>query len=116
MAANSDALYGSRPWRIFGEGQHGPTGAMFNEDKLTYTADDIRFTTKGGSLYAFAMAWPASNSLQIRSLASATPHSVRMVDGGESLKWKRQADALVIELPKTQRGDHAFGVRIEGVA
>jgi alpha-L-fucosidase len=114
MAANGEAIYGSRPWKKFGEGQNGPTGAMFNEDKLNYTAEDIRFTTKGTSLYAFAMAWPASGKLRITSLASATPHSVRMVDGGDLLKWTRQPDALLIELPKTQRGEHAFGVRIEG--
>jgi hypothetical protein len=39
-----------------------------------------------------------------------------MVDGGDLLKWTSQPGALVIELPKTQRGDHAFGVRIDGVA
>jgi len=116
MAANGGAIYGSRPWKRFGEGPTGPTGAMFNEDKLTYTPDDIRFTTRDGSLYAFAMAWPAAGKLRITSLASATPHAVRMVDGGDLLKWTSQPDALVIELPKTQRGEHAFGVRIDGVA
>jgi hypothetical protein len=61
------------------------------------------------------MAWPASGKLEIRSLASQKPHTVRMVDGGDLLKWKSTPNALVIELPKTQRGDHAFGVRLEGL-
>jgi alpha-L-fucosidase len=115
MAANGDAIYASRPWKVFGEGTNGPTGAMFNEDKLNYTADDIRFTTKGRLLFAFAMAWPASGKLRIRSLASRTPHAVRMVDGKDAVKWESTADALVVELPKTRRGDHVFGVQIEGV-
>jgi alpha-L-fucosidase len=115
MTANGEAIYGSRPWKRFGEGQNGPAGAMFNEEKLSYTAEDIRFTKKGEALYAFAMAWPASGRLQIRSLAATTPHSIHMLDGGEPLKWRRSPDALVIELPKTRRGDHSFGVRILGV-
>jgi hypothetical protein len=35
---------------------------MFNEGRTTYTAADIRFTTKGDTLYAFLMGWPGQES------------------------------------------------------
>jgi alpha-L-fucosidase len=121
MAANGDVIYGSRPWRVYGEGTAGPSGAMFNEGKLNYTSDDVRFFTKAGTLYAFALAWPASGKLVIRSLGAngegrGKVQAVRMVDGGDSLKFSQQGDSLLVDLPAQQRGEHAFGLRIDGVA
>jgi alpha-L-fucosidase len=116
IAVNGEAIYGTRPWKVYGEGSQGPSGAMFNEGKLTYSSEDIRFTVKGGSLFAFALAWPASGKLLIRSLAGASVQSVNLLHGGDSLKFKRTPDGLEIQLPSQQRGDHAFALRILGVA
>ena len=51
MAVNSEGIYGSRPWKIYGEGPSTKvkieTG-NFNEDKQKdLTAEDVRFTAKG---------------------------------------------------------------------
>ena len=61
---NGDAIYGTRPWQIYGE---GPTkiieGPMAEERGATaFTSQDIRFTTKNGDLYATALAWPSDGS------------------------------------------------------
>ena len=58
IAINGEAIYGTRPWLIYGEGPVRAKGGHFKED-FAYTAKDIRFTTKGdGTLYAFALGWP----------------------------------------------------------
>src|SRR5207245_11535534 len=59
---NGEAIFGTRPWRKFGEGPtKPPPPGMFSEDKLKpFTAqdirftrkEDIRFTQKGETLYA----------------------------------------------------------------
>jgi alpha-L-fucosidase len=116
MAANAEAIYGTRPWKVCGEGQKGPAGAMFNEGELSYTAEDIRFTAKDSSLFAFALGWPTSGQLLIRSLAGTSVHSVNLLDGGDSLKFNQTAEGLAVQLPSQQRGDHAFALRIQGVA
>jgi alpha-L-fucosidase len=115
MQRNGHAVYGTRPWRVFGEGGSGPAVGNFNEDKLKYTSADIRFMTKGRDLYAFALAWPASGKLLIKSLASTPVTSVHLVDGGEKLAWEMLPEGLSVQLPAQQRGEHAFGVRIGGV-
>jgi alpha-L-fucosidase len=115
-AVNGEAIYGTRPWRVYGEGSQGPSGAMFNEGRLTYSSEDIRFTVKNGSLFACALAWPASGRLLIRSLAGASVQSVNLLHGGDSLKFKRRADGMEVQLPSQQRGDHAFALRLVGVA
>ncbi len=44
-------------WKIFGEGPAPSAQPMtaFNEEKQDLTAEDVRFTTKGNTLYAFVM-------------------------------------------------------------
>jgi alpha-L-fucosidase len=116
MSDNGEAIYGTRPWKVYGEGQQGPGGAMFNEGKLAYSAEDIRFTVKDGILYTFALAWPASGKLLIRSLVGASVHSVSLLHGGDSLSFKNEPTGLSIQLPPQPRGDHAFTLRIQGVA
>ncbi len=114
-AANGEAIFATRPWRIYGEGHSGPKAGNFNEDTLAYTAEDIRYTTRGGILYAFALAWPASGKLLLRSLAGATPSTVQTLDGN-ALSFTRQPDGLAIQLPPQPYGAHAYAIRITGVA
>jgi alpha-L-fucosidase len=114
-AANGEAIFATRPWRIYGEGHSGPKAGNFNEDTLAYTAEDIRYTTRGGILYAFALAWPASGKLLLRSLAGATPSTVQTLDG-KALSFTRQPDGLAIQLPPQPYGAHAYAIRITGIA
>src|SRR3546814_2649839 len=60
MERNGDAaIYGSRPWRIFGEGPTAvPTGVMNEGEAKPFTAEDVRFTTRDGALHAILLAWP----------------------------------------------------------
>ena len=70
MPVNGEAIFGTRPWKVYGEGPSRVNSGGFNEGKLRYTAKDIRFTTKGGRLYALALGWPEDRRLVIRSLAT----------------------------------------------
>jgi alpha-L-fucosidase len=115
MAANGEAIYGTRPWKTYGEGQSGPKGEMFNEGNLKYTAEDIRFTTKNGVLYVFALAWPEGGKLTIRSLAGASVHGVNLLHGGDVLAFKQTGSGLEVQLPAERRGNHAYGLRVMGV-
>ena len=111
---NGEAIYGTRPWRVFGEGAPQMTGGHFNEDKQRYTAADIRFTTRGRVLYAIALGWPQSGNLTIRSLAGATVSSVHMPGASGALTFTREPGGLVVELPPTRPCHHAHVLRIEG--
>jgi alpha-L-fucosidase len=116
ISVNGEAIYGTRPWKVYGEGVAGVSGGNFNEGKLRYTAEDIRFTTKGGNVYAIALGWPESGKLMVRSLGGANIHSVRLLGIPEPLKWSRGSQGLVVQLPAQKPGEHAFALRIEGAA
>ncbi len=53
MKVNSESIYGTRPWKIFGEGPAQQAAAQlnaqgFNEGKgKPFTHEDIRFNAKG---------------------------------------------------------------------
>jgi alpha-L-fucosidase len=115
-AINGEAIFGTRPWRVYGEGSDARDTGDVNEDDLDYTADDIRFTTQGKTLYAIALAWPDSGSITIRSLAGADIPEVRMLHGEVPVRAVRTPEGLKLELPKDQQGEFAYAFRLEGAA
>jgi alpha-L-fucosidase len=114
MSVNGEATYGTRPWKVYGEGEARSKGGSFNEGNVVYSARDLRFTTKDRTLYVIALAWPESGILTIRSLAGADVQGVNLVHGGDALPWNREPNGLTIQLPSQKRGDHAFALRIAG--
>jgi len=125
MNVNSEAIHGSRPWKIFGEGPDGvASGAKQkrNEDnRKDYTAVDVRFTTKGKTLYTFFMGWPVQPQLTIAPLAAARPHvagtirQVKLLGSREKLSWKQDESGLTVQLPPEKPCDYACALKIEGL-
>ncbi|MEO7496441.1 MAG: alpha-L-fucosidase, partial [Massilia sp.] len=102
-AVNGEAIYGTRPWKIFGEGPTKAESGNFKEN-TRYTASDIRFTTKGDALYAITLGEPKGQvriaSLGARGKLETRPvKSVSLVGATAPLRWTQQDDALVIDLP-----------------
>jgi alpha-L-fucosidase len=116
MKVNGDAIYGTRPWKIYGEGPTKAASGHFKED-TAYTPADIRFTTKGGKLYAITLGEP-SGEVRIASLGKKSAHesrpvkSVSLLGSKTSLKWKQQDDGLVIALPADLPSTIASSFRI----
>jgi alpha-L-fucosidase len=118
LKINGEAIYGTRPWKIFGE---GPTkvaaGSFHDTDTAGYTAEDFRFTRKGTTLYAIELGWPASGEALIHSLGSAAANSQKVASvvllGSEAkLAFQQQPDGLRIKLPAQPPGKYAYGFRI----
>jgi alpha-L-fucosidase len=108
--ANGEGIYGTRPWKIYGEGpstvkkqEKGHFGGV--KDVRPYESADIRFTSKGTSVYAFCMGTPTT-AIKITSLGKNSKlndklvSSVKMLGSKEKLTWKQEGDALVINQPK----------------
>ena len=113
MPANGDGIYGTRPWKIYGEGpstknqEKGVFGGV--KDVRPYESADIRFTTKDGFLYAFVMNKMTSD-VQIVSLGKDSKicdkkvSSVEMLGNAQKLKWKQENGSLVIQKPENPHG------------
>ena len=116
---NGEAIYGSRPWLVYGEGEVKPKGGAGNEE-FNFTAKDIRFTTQGKTLYAIALGWPTENKIVIRSLAAtddAMQNKIKRVEllGHKGkLKFTQTKDGLAVELPADAKADLTCGLRLSG--
>lgn len=116
MKVNGEAIHGTRPWKIFGEGPTEAKAGHFAESG-EYTAQDIRFTTKGSALYAIALGEPRGTT-RVEALARSNPHERRRVREVRLLGYPgrltfRQADgALEIDVPAQLPSRHANAFRI----
>ncbi|MDP4644823.1 MAG: alpha-L-fucosidase [Opitutales bacterium] len=104
MHINGEGIYGTRPWKIFGEGPVVIKDGRGNENHTPYSQQDIRFTTKDGNLYAFVLV-PPTEDILIKSLASGglleeSIQSITLLGSGDSLVWNRSDKGLKIKLPK----------------
>ncbi|SFS19084.1 alpha-L-fucosidase [Dyella sp. OK004] len=115
LKVNGEAIYGSKPWRQFGEGPTQVADGPFQDTKTKpYTAQDFRFTTHNGTLYAIELDWPADGKAVIRSLKpSDGVRSVRLLANGKAVAWKQQDDGLHVTLPAKPVGEYAYVLRIE---
>jgi len=121
MAINSEGIYSSRPWKIYGEGPSTEAKIVtgnFNEDKQKALSDaDVRFTAKDGRIYVFVMGWSAQASVKALGLASPQqPGKIRQVallGYNGTLHWKQTEDALQADLPQEKISDIGLTLKIE---
>jgi alpha-L-fucosidase len=123
MDVNSEAVFGTRPWKIFGE---GPTSvgkaSLYAGRPKPYTAEDIRFTQKGDALYAIALGWPNNGLLTIKSLAANSPYFEReisqmgLLGSSATLRWNRDTEGLKVTLPADKPCKYAYTLKITSLA
>jgi alpha-L-fucosidase len=115
LKINGEAIYGTRPWKVYGEGPTQSASGSFADQEVPFTAQDIRFTVKGEVLYATTLGLPAANTL-IKALGTkannGTIASIEMVGSTEKINWTQQADALLIKPSKNYPAQHAVVYRI----
>jgi alpha-L-fucosidase len=80
-----------------------------------WTGQDIRFTTKGQTLYAFALDWPEAGRMVIPALKpqAGRVEAVELLGGG-ALPFRQTDEGLVIDLPEGRPVTVAPAVRLRG--
>ncbi len=115
LKTNGEAIYGSRPWRVFGEGPTEVVVGTFQDTKTKpYTAQDFRFTTRHGVLYAIEMGWPRDGSVVIHSIKPEDRVlAVSLLGDGRPVNWRQKADGLHLNLPTQRTGEYAYVFHID---
>jgi alpha-L-fucosidase len=110
LGTNGEAIYGTRPWKIFGEGPTKIASGDFKENTRPLDAADLRFTTKGELLYAIFMGWPADGIVRIKALKTA--HSVEFLGSRTAVTWENCPTGVVVHLPTHPVGRFAYVLKI----
>jgi alpha-L-fucosidase len=135
MAVNSEGIYGTRAWKVCGEGPSvegtvrdtsvykplpaipdsspGATRSAGGRDSgKPFTAQDVRFTAKGGTVYAFVMGWP-EREVVIKSLAPAGKvANVELLGFKGKLQWSQDEAGLKVAMPAEKPCEHAIVLKI----
>jgi len=132
LKVNGEAIYATRPWKIYGEGpstvavEKGQFDGLKDVGSKPFTSEDIRFTQSkdGKTLYAMVLAIPADGKVTVKSLASGSQYwpdkitSVQLVRadrwlGDRKLEFTREANGLRVSLPEKFDGKTAFSLKIQ---
>ncbi|WP_271766535.1 alpha-L-fucosidase [Aquimarina algiphila] len=119
LQINGEAIYETRPWIMYGEGKtRSKMGDHTEYEVHTMTENDIRFTVKGNTIYAFVMDWPTADilitSFSTRLTSLADPiKNISFLGSNEKISWERNENGLKIHKPQTKVGKHAFAFKIE---
>lgn len=110
MNINKEAIYQTRPWKIFGEGPIADKDVQLNAqgfNEWAYSkadAKEIRFTQTDKNLYATVLGWPEDGKILIRSLAEGNglyPTKIGRVEllGYGKVSFTRTDKGLVVDIP-----------------
>ena len=128
---NGEAIYATRPWKIYGEGPAmsepqaaSRFGGALDVNPQPYTAEDLRFTQSkdGNVIYVIALAIPAKPELVVKSFARGPGGAMRplereiadvaLLGSPASLPWVRDETGLRIQLPAIEPNATAIAVRV----
>ncbi len=122
IAVNGEGIYGTRPFGVYGETPaatrpvaRGSFGGV--KDVRAYTAEDVRFTTKGDVVYAFVMGWPEGGKVVMKELGTGGKHygkkvgKVELLGAGE-VRFEQGEGGLTVRLPEKKVGQFAWGVKV----
>ena len=141
---NAEAIYGSKPWNIYGDNLNSYIKVLenkgvseadlkalkeqnqsehFNErtvESPEYGQEEVRFTTNGNTLYVFVLN-PKKGKISIPSLAFQTEHcskkikSIKLLGSEEKIRFKQNKKGLQLSVPSKRPTDYTAVFKIEGV-
>jgi Alpha-L-fucosidase len=117
LKINGEAIYDTRCWKKFGEGEAEPTKGSFSDNNATaYTASDIRFTTNGNDFFAIVLNWDDNNtlikSLNKEAIADAKILNISLLGSNEKIDWQQTNEGLKIFFPKNRPCEYAYSFKI----
>ncbi len=87
LAANGQAVYGSRPWVV--------------TESVTVDGTPLRFTKNGDGVYVFVMGMPQSRRITMRAIDGSRVRRVRLIGVDAQLDWSVESGGdLSVTLPE----------------
>ncbi len=139
---NSEAIYASKPWKIFGDNLNSSLSSketylsetnlkaqeqqkkkeQFNERGIKappYGHNEVRFTTNGDRLFVFVMN-PEEGAIELPSLglnSGYTPNkisSIKMLGSNKKIEFEQNNDKLILNVPAKRTNKYATVFEMKG--
>ncbi len=98
LAVNGEGIFDSRPWV-----RASPAGS---------SAQEVRFTQKGDSLYAFFLERPQASSVSIPGIIASKSAKVRVLGAASDSPWQQQASGVSVDIAQAPEAPYALALRI----
>ena len=127
MDINGESIYGTRPWKTFGEGPladaANPLSAQGFNEGANYSSKDVRYVQKDGTIYATILAWPSAGRFSFKSFSRASEYysgkvkSVKLLGYDGSIEFSQGIEGLTVGVPSTRPNGIApvFAIEVEDV-
>jgi alpha-L-fucosidase len=118
LRINGEAIYETRPAERFGEGPtHVKKGSYVADHNQDFTAQDIRFTTRGRAYYVQVLGAPGARVL-VTSVKRDTPlpggtlRNAQLLGSPQPLHWEWTPDGLALQIPDSRPSDIALVIKL----
>ncbi len=120
MQVNGEAIYATRPWKIYGEGPDTVKSGSFQGNSVSKLgAKDIRFTRNKANkvVYAIVLGRPDGEAV-IQALGTASPQkpgkiaTVELLGYKDRLKFNQDASSLRVRLPDQTLSEIAVAFKV----
>ena len=121
MDINGESIYGTRPWKVYGEGplfeSANPLNAQGFNEGINYSDRDVRYVERQDTIYATIMRWPAQKTFRFEALGKMSAYysgkvlKAELLGYGE-LEFTQDADGLEVTLPEKHPNEIAPVIRI----
>lgn len=115
LDVNGEAVYGSRPWTVYGEGEGNAVKGK-GKHSLAIRPKEIRYTQKDDALYAFCLSKPPAGIFTFTATAGWELDDVKSVTllGSElAIPWTVASEGVQIHLPENISGEHSWVFKIQ---
>ena len=124
LSKYGEAIYETRPWYTFGEGPtKEPEGHFSNHReflKVKYSAKDVRYTTKGNTVYATILGWPGNSAEVVFESFSKENwinakeiKKVSLLGCKEEIKYLLSDNGLIVTTPEKAVDEMAVVFKVE---
>ncbi|MDD4590401.1 MAG: alpha-L-fucosidase [Parabacteroides sp.] len=116
LNVNGESIYGTGCWKKSGEGNTESTRGSFSDNQaVSYTAQDLRFTIKKNDFYVIALNW--SDKILVKSLNKATIDDAKILNisllgSKEKIDWKLTKNGLELRFPSEKPCEYAYAFKI----
>jgi alpha-L-fucosidase len=113
LSVNGEAIYGTRPWKTFGEGIVAVRKKRDELGRHTINSTGIRFTRSQDSRFVYAILLdPTQDPLLIDSFKGETISRIELLGSDATVRWNLDGAGLKATLPKKRPCEGACVLKV----